>query len=123
MFTVQQLHYFPLKRQATLIHLVETVRDPTVRVRETNAGVCVWPSSHHAAVEVQSSNAGKFHREAVRVLHVLILFPTNQKADVLHSSLSALSNLRTSFQRFTSEYFCLLRKGIALKIVLGVEKL
>jgi hypothetical protein len=122
MFTVQQLHYFPLKRQATLMHLVETVT-----VRETNAGVCVWPSS-----QVQSSNAeaplahiarGSFIREAVRVLHVLILFPTNQKADVLHSSLSALSNLRTSFQRFTSEYFCLLRKGIALKIVLGVEKL
>jgi len=56
-FLVLKRHCFPLKRQVTLTHLVETVCDPTLIVRRTSPGVCVWPSSHHVAVKYSNDDA------------------------------------------------------------------
>ena len=56
-FLVLKRHYFPLKRRVTLTHLVETVCDPTLIVRQTSSGICVWPSSHHAAVKYSNVDA------------------------------------------------------------------
>jgi hypothetical protein len=64
-FLVLKRHCFPLKRRVTLTHLVETVCDPTLIVRQTSPGVCVWPSSHHAAVKY--SNADAFAQIARKV--------------------------------------------------------
>jgi hypothetical protein len=64
-FLVLKRHCFPLKRGVTLKHLVETVCDPTLIVRQTSPGVCVWPSSHHAAVKY--SNADAFTQIARKV--------------------------------------------------------
>ena len=56
-FLVLKRHCFPLKRRVTLTHLVETVCDPTLIVRHTSPGVCVWPSSHHVAVKYSNADA------------------------------------------------------------------
>jgi len=56
-FLVLKRHCFPLKRRVALTHLVETVCDPTPIVRQTSPGVCVGPSSHHAAVKYTNADA------------------------------------------------------------------
>ena len=56
-FLVLKRHCFPLERRVIVTHLVETVCDPTLIVRQTSSGVCVWPSSHHAAVKYSNADA------------------------------------------------------------------